>query len=192
MLTPEPPYPWATRHARISPLVQFEVGLCPIGNVELLELLECADKEFLKRYPELDGRRRGQLSPDARFVTARRNGTARGCCALQQGGEPTVRNGYEVKRLYVRPGDRGTGAVDALMQAIENLATHLSASSIYFETGIRQPEAIRVVLRHGYKLVEPYPPYLDDPFARCYAKPHWLRSIRFACDGNVPCDYTGR
>jgi GNAT superfamily N-acetyltransferase len=87
------------------------------------------------------------------------------------GGEPSIHGSFEVKRLYVVRKCRGTGVVDALMSAVEDLAGSIGAKLLCFETGTRQPEAARVVLRRGYAQIKPYPPYPEDPFAICYAKP---------------------
>ena len=133
-----------------------------------MDLLVQADQEFVKRYPELDGQRRGPLLPGIRFLLARLGAATVGCCALQKGGDPFTKDTYEVKRLFVIPGARGSGAADALMISIESLASEIGAKLLCFETGTRQPEAIHVVLRHGYTPVKPYSPYYDDPFARCF------------------------
>jgi putative acetyltransferase len=136
----------------------------------LLELLAAADREFIARYPELRGRRRGPLLPGIRFFLAHRGIAAVGCCALQQGLTTSVGRSYEVKRLFVIPEARGTGIVDALLISIEIIAITNGAQWLFFETGVRQPEAIHAVLRHGYCPINAYPPYHDDPFAQCFAK----------------------
>lgn len=148
----------------------FDVVQCASQDPALLELLRRADLEFVTRYPELRGQRRGPLLPDIRFLVAQSGAVAAGCCALQAGGSTLVRRPYELKRLFVIPEARGTGVIDALLNAAEGLAVELGAELLCLETGERQPAAMRVALRHGYAPIPPYPPYLDDPFARCFAK----------------------
>jgi putative acetyltransferase len=148
----------------------FDVGECLPQAPELLALLAQADAEFVTRYPELNGQRRGPVLGDARFLVARSDGVAVGCVALQEGGEPAGAGCYELKRMFVVPQARGTGAADVLMRHAEMLAIRIGAQMLCLETGERQPEAARLVERHGYARIAPYPPYLDDPFARCYGK----------------------
>jgi len=150
---------------------EFDVAECLPQALELLALLHQADLEFATRYPELLGQRRGPVLDDARFFLSRNQNVAVGCCALQEGGAPAVAGCYELKRMFVAPQARGTGAADALMRFAETLAIHIGARMLCLETGARQPEAARLVERHGYVRIAPYPPYLDDPFARCYGKP---------------------
>ena len=142
----------------------------PQGHSALLRLLAQADREFLARYPELKGQRRDPLLPGIRFFLACRGTVAAGCCALQEGGVPSARRSYELKRMFVLPEARGTGAADALMISIETVALTVGAQLLCLETGLRQPEAIHVAHRHGYTHIAPYPPYLEDPFAQCFAK----------------------
>lgn len=93
-----------------------------------------------------------------------------GCCGLQRSGVASYGSSFEVKRLFVVPQARGSGAADALMNAVEELTAKLAGDVLCLETGIRQPEAIRFALRRGFAPVDPFPPYIDDPFARCFAK----------------------
>jgi putative acetyltransferase len=144
--------------------------LCAPSDPELLELLQQADIEFLVRYPELLGRRRGRLSAGIRFLILRRAGEPVGCCGSQECVEFPAGNTFELKRLYVVPRARGTGAADSLLRAFEQLSVNMGARSVCFETGERQPESIAVGLRNGYRPVTAYPPYCNDPFARCFVK----------------------
>lgn len=149
----------------------YDVTERSFQDSDVLKLLAETDQEFVRRYPELKGQRRGPLLPDIRILIAYQSAVPVGCCALQVGGEPSIRGSFEVKRLYVVRECRGTGVTDALMSAIEDLAGSIGAKLLCFETGTRQPEAAHVVLRRGYAHIRPYPPYPEDPFAICFAKP---------------------
>jgi putative acetyltransferase len=148
----------------------FDISECTVQDPALTELLHQANLEFNRRYPESNGQRRGPLLPDIRFLIARRAGVAVGCCALQKGGELSVDGAYEAKRLFVVPAARGSGAASALMNAVETLAASIGAEILLAETGTRQPEVIRILVRLGYVQIAPYPPYLDDPLAQCFCK----------------------
>jgi GNAT superfamily N-acetyltransferase len=140
------------------------------SDAALQRLLKDADREFLERYPELNGQRRGPLLPSIRFLIAYRRDAAVGCLALQPGGIETSQKSWEVKRLFVSPRARRSGEARQLMNAVENLAKSLGADVICFETGYRQPEAMQLVGQLGYERIPLYPPYLGDPFGRCFAK----------------------
>lgn len=143
---------------------------CSRQDPALVRLLALSDREFIRRYPERKGQRLGPLLPGIKFLVAYRGTTSVGCCGLQRPVQPSVEDCYEVKRLFVIPEARGTGVADALMLSIESLAAKNGGKRLCFETGTRQPEAIHVVLRHGYTRIRPYPPYPDDPLALCFAK----------------------
>lgn len=147
----------------------FAVQVCAPEDADLVKLLQQGYEEFRVRYPELE-ERRGPLFSDIQFLVVRRDGESLGCCAFQACRWASMGNALELKRLFIIPSARGSGAVDALMTAFEMLAITLGAERLYFETGVRQPEAIAVGYRHGYQRVDPYPPYCDDPFALCFAK----------------------
>jgi GNAT superfamily N-acetyltransferase len=148
----------------------YEIAECSLQDPIVNKLFRLADQEFIRRYPERKGRRRGPLLSDLRILVAQRGWQAVGCCALQRGGVPTVADSYEVKRFYVVEKCRGTGVADGLMSSIGRLAESVGSRMLCFETGTRQPEAVHVALRHGYARIKPYPPYSDDPFALCFAK----------------------
>jgi putative acetyltransferase len=147
----------------------FVVNVCAPEDPNLVKLLQHGYEEFRVRYPELE-ERRGPLLSSVQFVVVCRDNETLGCCAFQECRGFPMGNAFELKRLFVVPFARGSGAVDALMTAFERLAITKGARHLCFETGVRQPEAIAVGHRHGYKRVDPYPPYCDDPFALCFAK----------------------
>ncbi|NKI76307.1 GNAT family N-acetyltransferase [Dickeya sp. CFBP 2040] len=95
------------------------------------------------------------------LVIRHRDGHAVGCGALwlRQPGEG------EMKRIYVEPTCRGSGAADQLMRQLEQQARLAGCQVIRLETGIHQPQAIRLYQRHGYRLCGPFFPYGDDPLS---------------------------
>lgn len=77
----------------------------------------------------------------------------------------------EVKRVFVQRRARGQGASRVLMSALERLALARGASQLILQTGDRQPEAIALYERIGYRPIEVFPPYTRFPASRCFAKP---------------------
>jgi RimJ/RimL family protein N-acetyltransferase len=97
--------------------------------------------------------------PDATFLVAHMDGAMVGCGALMN------RHGDygEVKRMYVRPECRGLGIGRRLLQALEARAYYLDLHLVRLETGVAQPEALRLYEGAGYKPCDPFGSYPEDP-----------------------------
>ncbi len=62
----------------------------------------------------------------------------------------------EIKRMFVRPENRGQGIASAVLEELEKWAKDLNFNFAVLETGKKQPEAIRLYQKSGY---EPIPNY---------------------------------
>ena len=93
------------------------------------------------------------------FAVARDElGHACGCGAV------VLMQGYaEVKRMYVPPATRGRGVGAALLRFLEEQALANDCALLRLETGIRQPEALRLYGRAGFVERDPFGAYLPDP-----------------------------
>ena len=76
----------------------------------------------------------------------------------------------EIKRMYVVPEFRGTGASSAMLVELEAEARARSATRVVLHTGSRQQAAIRAYERHGYTPIEIYEPYVGMPESLCFEK----------------------
>lgn len=141
----------------------------PSDDEELAKLRQELRADLSARYPEFGADSDDHLTADIRFLLMRESGTAIGCCALQPNSASGL-DGLELKRMYVVPTSRGTGAAVKLLDAAEALARELGAPRIYLETGTGQPEAIRFYERGGYTGIPLYPPYLQSPVSIAYEK----------------------
>jgi alpha-beta hydrolase superfamily lysophospholipase/GNAT superfamily N-acetyltransferase len=65
----------------------------------------------------------------------------------------------ELKRFWVDPIHRGTGAADAVMAAVLDHALAHGRRIVRLETGDRQHAAVRFYGRHGFVVVDRFPPY---------------------------------
>ncbi len=138
-------------------------------DTDLAVLRRALSDDMAARYPEQAPDGDDHLAADIRFLLSRRDGVALGCCAIQTNAGSGL-DGMELKRLYVVPEARGTGAAQSLLETAEALAARLGAVQIYLETGIRQPEAIRFYERNGYSEIALYPPYVGSTLSISYAK----------------------
>jgi putative acetyltransferase len=98
-------------------------------------------------------------APEVVFAVARdAMGEACGCGAV------VLMDGYgELKRMYVHPRARGIGLGAALLEYLEQQALARGRELLRLETGIRQPEALRLYARAGYQQREPFGEYRPDP-----------------------------
>ena len=76
----------------------------------------------------------------------------------------------EVKRMYVVPQRRGSGASIAVLTALEREARALGWTRLVLETGTGQPDAVRFYEREGYTAIPRFGYYADSPESLCYEK----------------------
>ena len=88
-------------------------------------------------------------------------GTAVGCGALRALGDGVA----EVKRMYVVPEARGRGVSKALLAGLEDAAAARGWTTLRLETGPRQPEAIGLYERAGYRPIPAFGAYVGAPDA---------------------------
>ena len=88
-----------------------------------------------------------------------------GCIALR----PLTQREHaaEVKRLYVRPAFRGTGAALALLVALEQFAEAHGYEWLYLDSKDDLTAALRFYARHGY---EPCARYNENPQATVFLR----------------------
>jgi putative acetyltransferase len=82
------------------------------------------------------------------FVLARIDGAPAACAAL---APIPGSDALEVIRMYVRPAYRGRGLADRLLAELERMARERGASALLLRCGPRQPEALRVYERNGFR-----------------------------------------
>jgi len=126
--------------------------------------------ELGELYPEMKAHRPKEIfGPGSGFVVARLNGEAVGCGAWRSLGEsaPGV---AEIKRMFVEAKARGRGISRQILAELERFARADGYTTVRLETGLRQPQAMRLYETSGYWRIEPYGRYRDDPLSMCYEK----------------------
>ena len=76
----------------------------------------------------------------------------------------------EVKRMYTLPAYRGKGIAKKILNELEKWAGELSYQKCVLETGHRQPEAIELYKKSGYKIIPNYGKYVNIGNSVCFEK----------------------
>ncbi len=76
----------------------------------------------------------------------------------------------EVKRMYVLPHRRGSGYATKVLLELETWAAELGYDNCVLETGKKQPEAIRLYQKNGYKTIPNYGQYIGVENSVCFEK----------------------
>ena len=89
-----------------------------------------------------------------------------GCGAIKIFDAKTM----EVKRMYILPEARGKGLATLILKELEHWAFELGSKACILETGKRQPEAIALYTKNGYKAVPSYGQYEGVENSVCFQK----------------------
>jgi GNAT superfamily N-acetyltransferase len=76
----------------------------------------------------------------------------------------------EVKRMYILAPYRGKGTASGVLIQLEKWAAEMNYSHCILETGIRQPDAIRLYGKNGYLPIPNYGQYAGVENSRCFEK----------------------
>jgi GNAT superfamily N-acetyltransferase len=76
----------------------------------------------------------------------------------------------EIKRMFVMPGFRRKGIAFQVLEQLENWAAGLGYSYCVLETGKKQPEAIALYKKSGYKVIPNYGQYKNVANSVCMRK----------------------
>lgn len=100
------------------------------------------------------------LDEHVEFLVARMDGVAVGCGAV------LLYDDYgEIKRMMVAPDARGHGLGARVVAALEVATLSRGRSIMRLETGIHQPDAIRLYEKTGYVKRGPFGEYPNDPLS---------------------------
>jgi len=142
----------------------------PLGSEALLLLREAAI-EASRLYPELH--RPGDPWPTNRPTPPRGAyfiAYAQGIPVAMGAHYPMDGRCSEVRRMFTSASARRQGAGRAILSAVEQHAAGQGFSELLLETGHRQGPAIALYEAVGYRRIEPYGEYRDDPTSVCFAK----------------------
>ena len=100
------------------------------------------------------------------FLVARRHGVPVACGGVLLLDDSTC----ELRRVYARPEERGTGIARMLIAELERAASERGMLRILLETGDRQDRAISFYAALGYTRISPYGKHVDEWWSVCFEK----------------------
>jgi len=89
-----------------------------------------------------------------------------GCGAFREFNKEAV----EIKRMYVKPSQRGTGAANRILKELEDWAKETGFKKSILETGERQVEAVKFYHKLGYERIPNYGQYTQMDNSCCFQK----------------------
>jgi GNAT superfamily N-acetyltransferase len=99
-------------------------------------------------------------------VLAYENEKPVGCGAIKEFSNDVM----EVKRMYVVEENRGKGIASLILKELEKWCIELNYSKCILETGLAQPEAIRLYTKNDYQRIPNYGQYEHVATSVCFEK----------------------
>lgn len=145
----------------------MRISLEPVRQPDVTQLIDELDAYQIPLYPieshhgiDLDALSR----PEVLFAVIRDpTGLAVGCGAVVLSADDGEYG--ELKRMYVRPANRGNGLAHRLLAFLEQAAHERGCTVFRLETGIRQPAALGLYAKAGYAFRGPFGGYGPDPLS---------------------------
>ncbi len=166
---------------RSTVVTEIEIRPTRYGAPAAQKMITAALDELTQRYGSGDENPIEAVQfdpPEGIFLIAWIDGQPVGCGAWRtishfvEPAEPGVVGGSdggaiaedvaEIKRMYVSPHARNSGVGTALLEALEASARDSGMRRMILETGLRQPEAIALYEKLGYRRIPNYGYYKDE------------------------------
>ena len=142
----------------------MRISLESANQPEVLRLIAALDAYQAALYPPESNHGidiEALSQPNVLFAVARAtHGHAVGCGAIVV--QPMF---GELKRMFVRPEQRGQGVAKAILAFLEAEAFAKNCTLLRLETGVSQPEALGLYARSGYARRSPFEGYVKDPLS---------------------------
>lgn len=141
---------------------------CDSENPDFLHLVALLDQDLAIR----DGEEHAfyaqfnKVDKIKHCVVAFLDNQAVGCGAIRALDEASM----EVKRMFVLPDFRGRGVAGAVLQELEDWSRELGFARCVLETGKKQPEAIGLYQKSGYRIIPNYGQYVGVENSVCMEK----------------------
>ncbi len=123
-----------------------------------LSIRDGADHSFYAQYNKIDLIKQ--------VVLVYQDDKAVACGAIKHYSEESM----EVKRMYVPSAWRGKGFASVVLNELESWSRELGYKKCVLETGKKQPEAIQLYLKCGYRIIPNYGQYTGVENSVCFEK----------------------
>lgn len=156
------------RHLQCITIKMIQLIRTDSGNPHFGELVKCLDDDLAIR----DGVDHSFYAPfntidEIKYVVvAYEYGRPLGCGAIKE-YRPGI---FEIKRMYTLPEARGKGIASAILTELETWATEMHYEKCILETGMKQPEAVALYQKSGYKPIPNYGQYAGVSNSLCFEK----------------------
>jgi GNAT superfamily N-acetyltransferase len=147
---------------------ELTIEAVDVRSADAVALVARLDEELTRRYGDVQGQftAANALADHATFLVGYLGGRPVACGAFR----PMDSGAAEVKRMFVEPDLRGRGIARRLLDELEDRARRAGYSVTRLETGVYQPEAIRLYERAGYRRIANYGIYAGNPDSVCFEK----------------------
>jgi putative acetyltransferase len=133
------------------------ISLVKLLDAELAER-DGKDHPFYAQFNKID---------DIKYtVVAYENEKPVSCGAIKEYNPNTM----EIKRMYTLPEFRGKGIATKVLIELEKWVNELGYEKCILETGEKQPEAIALYKKNGYKLIPNFGQYAEVENSVCFEK----------------------
>ena len=131
---------------------------------DVIALIEALDRLMGSLYPAESNHLLDVAAlsdPAVTFLVVRAGAEASGCGALVR----DARGWGELKRMYLRPDQRGRGIGRRVLAELERVARESGLSLLRLETGIHNEAALALYRRAGFVECGPFGDYVLDPLS---------------------------
>lgn len=138
------------------------------NNIDFQELVKELDKDLKIR----DGEDHpfyhqfNKIDDIKHVVIAYEEDIAIGCGAIKKYSDTLM----EIKRMFVSIEKRGQGIASLVLQDLERWCKELKFETCILETGVKQPEAIKLYEKNNYKRIPNYGQYANVESSICFEK----------------------
>jgi GNAT superfamily N-acetyltransferase len=157
--------------AAVSSADPVEITERPPSHPDAARLLEAFHAEQVRRYGFADppGLTCAEYTaPNGVFAVVYHNTVPAGCGGYRWFDQTT--RTVELKRIYIVPSSRGSGAGRALLSWLEHHALGAGARRAILETGVRNTAALGLFTSAGYGPVDRYVEGRDPAINRAFAR----------------------
>lgn len=138
------------------------------SNADFIELVKYLDEELAIKdgdnhafYAQYD-----KIDKIKHTVLVYENNMAIGCGAMKEYEAGVM----EIKRIFIRPDNRGKGIAAIILKELESWALELEYKKCILETGANNPEAIGLYKKNGYRIFSNYSQYAGIETSVCFEK----------------------